>query len=43
MNNQLLIEAVEIAVDNWDYDGEEYKAEIGRLFLKSLLEGDTNV
>jgi hypothetical protein len=43
MNGDLLIEAVEVAVNSWEYEGEEYKAEIGRMFLKTLREEVANV
>jgi hypothetical protein len=38
MNREILIEALEIAKDNFDYDNEGYKADQVRLYLIKLYE-----
>lgn len=42
MNKELLIEALEIAKDNFDYDAEYHKAEAVEVYIKQLLEGEVN-
>jgi hypothetical protein len=42
MNKELLIEALEIAKDNFDYDAEYHKAEAVKVYIKQLLEGDSD-
>ena len=38
ITNELLIEALEIAKDNFDYDAEYHKAEAIEKYLKELQE-----
>jgi hypothetical protein len=40
ITNELLIEALEIAKDNFDYDAEYHKAEAIERYLKELQEGE---
>lgn len=42
MNKELLIEALEIAKDNFDYDAEYHKAEAVEEYIKQLQEGESN-
>lgn len=38
MNKDILIEALEIAKDNFDYDAEYHKAEAVERYIKELQE-----
>ena len=40
ITNELLIEALEIAKNNFDYDAEYHKAEAIERYLKELQEDD---
>lgn len=39
MNNDLLIEALVIARDNFDFDGEHDKSETVQKYIQELMEG----
>ena len=41
ITNELLVEALEIAKDNFDYDAEYHKAEAIERYLKELQEDDS--
>ena len=38
--NNLITEALQIAITNWEFDGEDYKAELARLLLKEGEVGE---
>ena len=42
MDNELLIEALNIAKDNFDYDAEYHKAEAIERYIKELKGEDDN-